>query len=217
MAKKYLLIAVLLLFAVGLIGCGGSSVGTKPAVSEAPVGILASSPKPEQTPVPTPEPTIKPTPEQTPKETGLLVSGVTSEPKLEQTEGINPYFEIFSQLFEDDKALNEEIKYIAVDLDEVKSEDNREFLLLMHDFCDKEGYVLLENNFEGLKKAGLIKELYFEEGIIISFRDESFSENKLVTEASKWRSGLGAIGALYTVEKREDIWEIIEVGNFWIS
>ena len=42
-------------------------------------------------------------------------------------------------------------------------------------------------------------------------------QNKLITDAMKWRSGLGAIGATYTVEKKNDVWEITKTENEWIS
>jgi hypothetical protein len=127
------------------------------------------------------------------------------------------YYAVFNELFSDDSALNHEIKYIAVDMSRSKAVDNSDFIAYMANFCDKEGYTLLEDGYDGLVEKGLITELYFEDGVIISFDDVSLSDDKLCTNASKWRSGLGAIGAEYTVEYKDGEWTITNEQGMWIS
>ncbi|MDR2939869.1 MAG: hypothetical protein LBV08_06040 [Clostridiales bacterium] len=129
----------------------------------------------------------------------------------------NPYFVLFEQIFADDPGLNTDIKYIAVDLAGAMQEDSTEFLELMKAFCEDSGYTLLEDNVKGLEEKGLIKDSFFEEGVVISFEDTSLTEKKLVTNASKWRSGLGAIGGAYTLTNQSGVWSITDIENQWVS
>ncbi len=129
----------------------------------------------------------------------------------------NPYFIVFEDLYEDDKALNDDIKYISLDLSKSKSTDNSEIIELMENFCVKENLTLLQYDIKTLEDKGYIKELYFEEGIVISFEDAHVSDDKIITDASKWRSGLGAIGATFTLKKTGSKWSITNTENEWIS
>jgi|GEM_PF-2148285 len=149
------------------------------------------------------------------KDEGNQVSSQISE--NDNATQADAYFLIFQNLYESDSALNSDIKYIAVDLSEMQFETPDAFTRLMDDFCTTSGFTLLLDNVDGLAEKGYIKESYFEEGILISFRDTELTDNKLITEAMKWRSGLGAIGATFTVEKMNDTWEITETENDWIS
>jgi len=127
------------------------------------------------------------------------------------------YFTLFEYLYETDPALNHDSNYIALDLTNVKLTNTAPLIELIQKFCDSNGYILLQNNFEELVEKGYIKNLYFENGFLISFNDININENTLVTSARKWRSGTGAIGADYTVKKKGKIWEIAEIKNSWIS
>lgn len=143
---------------------------------------------------------ISPTPEPTPVQT--------------QAQG---YWAVFEELYGEDEALNSEIQYLAIDLSKSKLEDKQPLTDLFEEFCSQNGLTLLLDNIEGLTEKGLIEDLYFKDGIVISFEDQKLTEEKLVTEASKWRSGLGAIGATFTVENQDGVWKITEEENYWIS
>jgi hypothetical protein len=126
------------------------------------------------------------------------------------------YYTVFLELYKEDSALNDG-KYLAVDLSKVKSTDTAPFLELMQDFCKDHGYTLLQGTSEELEAKGYIKNLSFKDGFLISFKDEELTQKKLVTSASKWRSGIGSIGAEYTVEKKETSWKIEDTENCYIS
>ncbi len=83
----------------------------------------------------------------------------------------------------------------------------------MRAFCDREGFTLLEDTIDGLTEKGLIKDLYFEDGVVISFKDASRTDKKLVTDAMIWRSGLGATGGTYTLENKGGLWTITATGR----
>lgn len=133
------------------------------------------------------------------------------------SEDSNPYFVLFQELFSADPGLNSEIQYISVDLSNVKLADTSDYIELMKAWCEKNGYLLLEQTFDQLVEGGWIIDLGFKDGILISYEDVSLSEDKLVTDAKKWRSGDGAIGAEYTLTIKNGKWSISKTDKQWIS
>ena len=127
------------------------------------------------------------------------------------------YFAVFEELYGTDTALNMESIYLALDLTDAKLADTTPLIALVEDFCTENGYTLLLDSHEGLTKKGYIEDLNFTEGFLISFSDVELGPDKLVTSASKWSSGLGAIGSDYTVELKGGVWEITNVELMWIS
>lgn len=127
------------------------------------------------------------------------------------------YFVVFETLYENDPGLNSEINYIAADLTNIKLTDTAPLVALLTDFCKGNGYVFLQDTYEGLVEKGYIHDFYFEEGVLITFNDKELRHDKLVTSAEKWRSGLGAIGADYEVQLKNSSWEITKTENMWIS
>ena len=131
------------------------------------------------------------------------------------------YFLVFQYLFEADPALNHEIKYIALDLSEIKFQAQDVLIRLVEDFCAEFGFTLLLNDFEGLREKGYITfdplPPRFQDGIIISFQDITLTDDTLVTKAEKWRSGRGAIGSTFTVEKTDGTWELLPLESMWAS
>lgn len=135
-----------------------------------------------------------------------------TEPGVEQA-----YYLLFEKLWAEDDGLNSDIKYLALDLSKAKLQDPDPLIALMEDFCAENGYKLITGTIEELIEQGYIQNLYFEDGVVISFADNELTGDKLKTDASKWRSGDGAIGATYTVEKKSGKWTLTgEEGN-WIS
>lgn len=127
------------------------------------------------------------------------------------------YMEVFYELYKQDPGLNGDIIYIALDLSDVLLTDTEPLIALMQAFCHANGFSLLLDTMDGLMEKGYILDLYFKDGIVIGFSDTRLTVNELVTSARKWRSGLGAIGADYTVAKSGFFWAITETGGFWIS
>jgi len=127
------------------------------------------------------------------------------------------YWAVFEEIYEVDSALNTGSKYLAIDLTKVKLDEKKYLIQLFEEFCEANGYILLQDTIEELEEKGYIKDLYFEEGFVIIFDDKELREGKLITAVTKWRSGLGAIGADYTVELKRGIWKITKTENNWIS
>lgn len=125
------------------------------------------------------------------------------------------YYAVMQKLYEEDSGLNGEIEMIAIDLGKagLSQYDRNELLTLAQSF----GFTVLEDNFEGLQEKGYIKDLYFEKGLLFTFAQLEAAEDTLRIEASKWRSGLGAIGAQYTVSNKNGSWTVTETDGAWIS
>jgi len=139
----------------------------------------------------------------------------------------SPHFEVFLTLYETDLALNSNIEYISIDLEKVNHPNYIDSIIrLMEKFCQENNYQLLKYNHEELIEKGYITNIYFEKGILISFEDLKLDTHPVVIRGSKWRSGLGAFGADYTVESGmfsnptnqwDNNWRIINTTNEWIS
>lgn len=127
------------------------------------------------------------------------------------------YFVVFQQLFGEDTALNDSIQYISVDLTGAAGRDDTVFIQQMTAWCERQGYGLMQQTYDELVEGGWITDMYFDEGLLISFKDVRHTDTALVTEARKWRSGLGAIGATFTLAKQQDVWSITATDNQWIS
>ena len=131
------------------------------------------------------------------------------------------YYQVFLELMDEDAGLQGGIKYIALDYKDALTENKNVLERLMEEYCKANGYELLIDDYEGLTEKGYInkEQLYFPDGIIISFQDVKLLEDKLITSAGKWRSGKGAIGATYTAIKKDGLWEVDKdaTRGEWIS
>ena len=127
------------------------------------------------------------------------------------------YFAVLEALYEEDTGLNDYATYLALDLSRTRLADTAPLEALFQGFCGEHGCTLLLDTYEGLEGKGYIKDLSFENGFLVVFADVSLTEDELVTEATKWRSGLGAIGGKYTVKKGVTGWRVTDVTDQWIS
>lgn len=135
---------------------------------------------------------------------------------------VNAYALVIDSLYEEDPGLNGDIKYLAVDTTKMTNltpESKKQLIAVLK----KYKLEVLDTTFEKLEADGLIKDLYFEKGLLFRIEDQSVKNDKLTLSASKWRSGLGAIGIDKMVLKKvkntgkPSDWEVIDRGGMWIS
>jgi Ca-activated chloride channel family protein len=143
----------------------------------------------------------------------LIATGCSQE----TPDKVGAYTAVIDKLYNEDEALNSDIKYIAVDTSLINYLSDNQKLILLKDL-EKYGYTVLDMTFEELEKEGYIEDLYFKEGILFKLEDKTMNKNSITMDVSKWRSGLGAIGyddlkAVYKNGK----WEVTKTGNAWIS
>ena len=147
----------------------------------------------------------------------LVLIVVATGCSKEAPDTIGAYTAVIDKLYNEDIALNSDIKYIAVDTSKVNNLSDEEKSSLLKEL-EKYGYIVLNMTFEELEKEGYIEELYFKEGILFKIEDEPVSGNSIKMDVSKWRSGLGAIGYDdMKVEYKNGKWEVTKTGNAWIS
>lgn len=134
-----------------------------------------------------------------------------------QKDPADAYYLVFQDLYRPGDALNDKIKYIAIDMNDTLMTDPAPFLAQVEEFCRINRLTLLLDTYDGLCEKGYISDLYFEEGILFSFHDTKLTDRTLQTKGEKWRSGLGAIGATYTLKRTNGSWEISNTEDNWIS
>jgi len=144
----------------------------------------------------------------------LLLSGCTSQSNEEQA---CAYFSVFENLYAASPGLNTDSTYLVLELTNAKLYDKESLIELMQDFCDENGYVLMLDSIDGLIEKGYVIDLGFPEGFVIAFDDVRLGNSVFITEAMKWRSGVDAVGAKFTVILRHHAWEIIKTDNSWVS
>lgn len=162
---------------------------------------------------------------------GCAANQNSNNPELGSNEGTNTsqtnekkedniveaYMTGIDKLYEEDIALNDNIKYIAIDTSKMvnlTNEGKAELLVKLENY----GFTVLDMTLEELENQGYIKDLYFEEGILFRIEDKPIKNNSITMDISKWRSGKGAIGYDDLVIKyKNNKWEITKTGDAWIS
>lgn len=147
----------------------------------------------------------------------LIVSVLAGCSQAKPADYIGAYTTVIDKLFNEDTAMNDSIKYVAIDtssLSNLNEASKKELLKQL----EKYATVVLDMTFEDLQTKGYIKDLFFTEGIFFKIEDSLIKNNSIEMNASKWRSGLGAIGYENLIVKYSgSVWEITYTGNAWIS
>jgi ABC-type transport system substrate-binding protein len=148
----------------------------------------------------------------------------TPAPTMAPTEAVDSttvseaFQQLFLYLYELDSGLNYGTKYIAVDPTNVPEPIAELLIPVIRKLTDENGWEFLIDTYEGLVEKGYVDESqgnYFVEGLLFRFENIKISDNALEVDASKFRSGLGAIGGTYTVSL-DGLWRI-ESSKNWIS
>jgi hypothetical protein len=147
----------------------------------------------------------------------VLLNGCASQNNIAAEVQAGAYFSVFENLYAASPGLNTDSTYLVLDLTNAKLTDSESLITLMQIFCDENGYVFMLDTIEGLKEKGYVIDLGFPEGFVIVFNDVQLENGTLITEAMKWRSGNGAVGAEYTVKLRNNTWEVTKTDKSWIS
>ena len=138
-----------------------------------------------------------------------LACEFTAEPKNDvapiSNEG-DMYNAVLDYFIELDAALNSDMKYIAVNFETNIDNENKEKVI---ENLKKYNVDIIEGNLEELLAKGLGDEYGNLDGILLSISDIKIeSENKIIINGSKYRSGIGSISTQVTVNNVNGIWEI---------
>jgi len=129
------------------------------------------------------------------------------------------YIQVFSDLLDKDPALNSDIKFIAIDFNTVKdlSKEDKDKII---EYFKKDNIEIKDASLEDLKESGLFddQQLYIKDGILLKVdKYKEYTKKRIMLEASKYRSGTGAIGVEYSFKKKWGKWALIEARGIWIS
>ena len=138
-----------------------------------------------------------------------LACEFTAEPKNDIAQIINEsdmYNVVLDYFIELDVALNNDMKYIAVNFDANIDNETKEKI---KENLKKYNVDIMEGNVEELLAKGLGDEYGNLDGILLSISDIKIeSENKIIINGSKYRSGLGAVSTQVTVNNDNGTWKI---------
>ena len=129
------------------------------------------------------------------------------------------YSVALDSIMKEDPGLNDEMEYIAIDMTHLNDLDEKDKEEILSFFKKVYKVDVMIATFEELKEKGLSNpdngELY---GVLLKLDKVDFKiNNHVFFEASKYRSGLGAIGVEGTIHFNEGEWEIKELKHTWIS
>ena len=139
---------------------------------------------------------------------------------LEHNLLLDGYLALIDDIYQIDSGLNSEITMLAFDTSEWVSLTESEKEIILSVAKAKYGLETLQGTFDELAEQGLIdkRNLYFKEGILIELKNMKYDEKKgtITCAISKWRGGLGAIGADAKASYEAGVWKITKK-NDWIS
>lgn len=129
------------------------------------------------------------------------------------------YVQILKDFWFEDPALNDGVTLIALDLTKVENLSEAEKNALCYVIGNELGMQGILGTFEQLSEQGYIdkENLLFENGVLFTLTAAALQNDSFSFSASKWRSGLGAIGAdNCTATCADGVWTY-QTGARWIS
>lgn len=133
---------------------------------------------------------------------------------------LHGFFTLIDDIYQEDSALNNNISMIALDTRGLDILSEVEIDTIVSMISEEYQLDVIQASFDELVEQGLIDKdnLYFENGILIDFKDVVINKNqsKITCSISKWRSGLGAIGWEADAELQLGEWKISR-SKMWIS
>ncbi|MCT4544463.1 MAG: hypothetical protein N4A63_13030 [Vallitalea sp.] len=116
-----------------------------------------------------------------------------------------------------DEGLNSDMEYIAIN-SQTLSNASDEDIIKIKDYFIKYEVEIIDESFNILSEKGMVKKGNYIEGLLLEITDVNIiSDNKVIIEGSKFRSGLGAVGVKSTVIKSNGEWQLKSADMTWIS
>lgn len=116
-----------------------------------------------------------------------------------------------------DEGLNGDMQFIAIDMSNFINLNEKDKEQILNHF-GKYNVEVMEATYEELKEKGLYdpktNALY---GILLRVQETQISDQQVIVECSKYRSGLGAIGVKVSVEYKKGEWQVTKTDLTWIS
>lgn len=129
------------------------------------------------------------------------------------------YIQAIDNLLEEDTALNEGMKYIAIDMETLKG-INRDDEKTITEYFERKYTKVKNASLEDLKKEGEfdVRNKLLKNGVAVKVNKVvEFTDDSIIFEASKFKSGLGAIGMEFKFKKQDRVWKLDDSGLKWIA
>lgn len=124
----------------------------------------------------------------------------------------------FDAVWEMDKGLNTNVKYISINTKTFKDFNQEDKKQLFDYIAGKYNVIMLDMSIDELKNEGYVKELNFNEGVLFQVdKYNSYSSNSVSFEGMKWCSGIGAIGFSFEGKNKNNTWVLKKCNMTWIS
>ncbi|GEL78185.1 hypothetical protein [Tenuibacillus multivorans] len=150
----------------------------------------------------------------------LLTScGTTAQGSDGETNHSGAYIAALEKLMEEDEALNDQKEFIAIDMSHLEELNQTERDDIVKHFEEAYDVEIKVATMDELKEQGHFdEETMMLDGVLLSFDSiDQESNSKFIFEASKYRSGLGAIGLEVIVDHQNDEWKVVGSKMLWIS
>ncbi|MUG46354.1 hypothetical protein [Paenibacillus woosongensis] len=143
----------------------------------------------------------------------------TSNPEADGSAG-QLYGLVFEAMMPIDEALNEDLKYIAIDFSVLTQLTEEDKQYIEEYISSRFAAPVRDATFEQLKESegddftvnGMVLS-----GVLLQIDKVEISEHGAVIEGMKYRSGNGAVGIAIQLELKDGAWKVIEATNTWIS
>lgn len=140
-------------------------------------------------------------------------------PSLSNDSLVEAYTAALETVMSEDAALNSEMEFIAIDMtnfEKFKKGDKEKMLSFFEDKYDVE---TMDATLEKLRSEGYFnEETLVLDGVLLNVsKVDVKSKDKIVFEASKYRSGDGAIGVEIEVVYKNGRWQAGDLTYLWIS
>lgn len=139
--------------------------------------------------------------------------------KIESKEHLDEIYTVaLNSIMEEDQGLNRDMAFIAIDMSNNDIDESSKENILNY-FEETYKVEVMDATFEQLKEMGLYNpDTTALDGVLLEITKVEFqSNNTILLEVSKFRSGLGAIGVEVKVHYKENKWQTVEVNLQWIS
>ncbi|MGG6313746.1 hypothetical protein [Paenibacillus macerans] len=123
----------------------------------------------------------------------------------------------FEAMMKLDEALNDEMKYIAVDLSEMSqlTETDKTYIIEYLQSFDTE--IRIRTMEELMEEEELQANNLILKGVLLRIAKVEIGESTALIEGSKYRSGSGAIGAKIALKLENGAWKLADSEMTWIS
>lgn len=159
-----------------------------------------------------------------PSNSNVVSSSDTSHPPLtgclrpdSYTENAHAYIQVFDSYFGVDAALEEDMAYLAIDMDSLPgiTETDKEYITSYYE--NKLCVPVKDASYEDLAAENLVLEQHYIEGLLLYLEDVVVEEDIMTVTGTKYKGGLAANGFESTLQKTEDGWALQSTNMMWIS